>query len=346
MFSTNLTLFNWFEQLYTFIDVLKNYDRNFHINIQMSLDGPEYINDIGRGKGTTKAFLENYYRFIEEIPINLPDNIKLSFWFKPTLSVETIELLQEKEKVIDYFTFFDNLTDKAKQIKDFRIDFTPALPNTACPSPHTQENGKKFANYCKLCYEISKENKEKKYFKHYHNIVSFSKTETFCDEKHCGFCGGGITAIGMLPEEKISICHSGFTELMEKYKEMAANSDDFRSVVKELFCHVDIFSSCMTFEDFKKYQEMMIHFQKADSQAAFNNLVLMIRVLAKNNQIDKKYAKEKEAIEAAYFYSTHVSNCFRDNMNVSGSILIPPVGLIKILFNGAKEYISASERIL
>ena len=308
----------------------------------MSLDGPEYINDLGRGEGVTKAFLKNYYRFIEEIPMILPNNINLKFWFKPTLSVETIELLQEKEKIIEYFSFFDKLVDKAKMIEDYHIKFNISLPNTACPSPHTKENGEKFANYCKLCYEITQENKNQKYFNNYHNIVSFSNNNNVCGDKHCGFCGGGIVAIGMLPEEKISICHSGFTELIEKYKEMAVNSNDFRTVVKELFNNVDIFSTCMTLEDFKKYQDMMTYFQNPNSQAAFNNLVLTIRILARNNQIEKKYAEEKEAIEAAHFYSAHVSNCFRDNMNVSGSILIPPVGLIKILFNGAKEYINAS----
>ena len=91
---------------------------------------------------------------------------------------------------------------------------------------------------------------------------------------------------------------------------------------------------------------MMKYFQYADSQAAFNHLVLTIRMLAKNNQIDPKYLDEKQAEQAAFFYSRHTANCIRDNMNTSGSILIPPVGLIKLLFNGAKEYIDATEQLL
>lgn len=350
MFSTNLTMPSWFEQVGSFFNILKAYNRDFTCSIQLSLDGPEYINDIGRGNGTTKLFLASYNKFIDWIPKNLPNNVNLVFWFKPTLSNETIALLQNKNDIINYFLFFDNLIDKAKKIKNNNIIVNSTVPNTACPSPHTVKDGKLFANYCKQCYEISKENLNQNYFKHYKIITSFttdsSKNTCDCIDKHCNFCGGGIYAIGLLPEKKISICHSGFTEIAEKYKELSNINNDYHSVVKELFQHMDIFSTCMDLTTFEKYKKMMNYYQNPNSQAAFNHLVLTIRVLAKNQQIDNKYLNESNAIEAANFYLTRVSNCIRDNMNVSGSILIPPVGLIKLLFNGAKEYINASEQIL
>ena len=77
--------------------------------------------------------------------------------FKPTLSSYTISLLQTKEEVLDYFLFFDRLTDKIISLNNPQVEMNIGIPNTACPSPHTVEDGQLFANYCKLCYEITKE---------------------------------------------------------------------------------------------------------------------------------------------------------------------------------------------
>lgn len=348
MMSTNLTMPTWFEEVGGFMQVLrKRTDRNFTFILQLSLDGPERITDITRGKNTTQLFLQNFDRLAEEISNLLPPNVELKMHFKPTLSSYTISLLQTKEEVLDYFLFFDRLTDKIISLNNPQVEMNIGIPNTACPSPHTVEDGQLFANYCKLCYEITKEHQANPIFKHYKYITSFINVKCSSFNKHCNFCGGGVWSIGLLPEKKISICHNGFTDLMQAYRDWANKIDDKRSIVQELFINnAGIFSACMSLEEYKNYKDMMKYFQYADSQAAFNHLVLTIRMLAKNNQIDPKYLDEKQAEQAAFFYSRHTANCIRDNMNTSGSILIPPVGLIKLLFNGAKEYIDATEQLL
>lgn len=350
MMSTNLTLPNWFEEMGNFLAKLgERTDRNFTFSLQLSLDGPEHITDITRGKNTTKLFLQNYERLVQEMPKMLPPNVCMKAHFKQTLSSYTISLLQTKEDVLNYFMFFDNLCDQIISLNNPQFEMIVGLPNTACPSPHTVVDGELFKNYCKICYELSAENLNGKnrLFKHYKYITSFVNTVCSDFNKHCGFCGGGVWSIGLLPEKKISICHNGFTDLMQAYRELANKIDDKRSVVQDLFINnAGIFSACMTLKEYKNYQQMMESFQKIDSQAAFNHLVLTIRMLAKNNQINPIYLNEQDAIDAAFFYTKHTANCIRDNMNTSGSILIPPVGLIKLFFNGAKEYIDATEKLL
>ena len=69
----------------------------------------------------------------------------------------------------------------------------------------------------------------------------------------------------------------------------------------------------------------------------------LIKLLADYGQIDKKYSNKIEAIYGAYFIFNVTSYCVRDNLGVTGSIYMYPIGLIKLLLNGAREYIEKVE---
>lgn len=59
MTSTNFVYEKWDEQTYGLFKVFEKYpDRKFEFNQQLSIDDPEYINDAGRGKGTTENLKE------------------------------------------------------------------------------------------------------------------------------------------------------------------------------------------------------------------------------------------------------------------------------------------------
>ena len=105
MFSTNFTTKNWFEQFSGLLATLEKFpSRNFTLFIQLSIDGPEEINDLGRGKGVTKKFINHWIELINFISDNnIPKNVKIILHFKPTLSIETIPLLQSKEAIIKYY---------------------------------------------------------------------------------------------------------------------------------------------------------------------------------------------------------------------------------------------------
>ena len=65
----------------------------------------------------------------------------------------------------------------------------------------------------------------------------------------------------------------------------------------------------------------------------------LIRTLAMANQIDRKYTDINEATKAAFWIKYSTSYCVRDNVGSTGSIIMPAVGLFKLLLNGAREYI-------
>ena len=357
MTSTNFTIPNWFDEFYGLTNILKNYpERRFIIDLQLSLDGPKYINDKNRGEGVTDLFLNNYQKLMNNIDENLPDNVELHIHFKPTHTSETISMLQNKEKIIEYFQFYDNLIYQANCHKIADISANPTVPNTAVPAPHTKQDGILFANYCKLCREIEEENKVKKYFKCYKHITSFVPRYYWEDQPldtdvakiknnnmigNCGNCGSGRSVVGLLPENKISVCHSGFTDLLEEYKQYAEKNRDWkeRSILNSGFTgESQVRSNAMSLEEYAQYERMIDCFYNPDLTCKKSNLVYQIRLYAKMGQIDKKYLDEQEAIDAACYLLDSTSYCMRDNMNVTTSLCLNPPGLIKLLLNGAKEY--------
>lgn len=350
MFSTNFTTKNWFEQFSGLLTTLENFpSRSFTLFIQLSIDGPEEINDLGRGKGVTKKFINHWIELINFVSKNnIPKNIKIILHFKPTLSIETIPLLQSKEAIIKYYQFFEYFKNSIEFYENEQISFNLTMPNTACPSPHTVQDGKLFANFCKLCREIEKENQNKKYFQYYKIITPFQSRDQWdhscsnvCDS--CGTCGIGIKSIGLLPNRKISLCHNGFVDLISDYKQRCMQNSNLKkhSVDSELFNrNTDVRDTNCSEEEFKTIEKMLRSYYHHNSSFQLGQLTITIQTLALTGMIDKKYQNQEEAIEAAHFIQHSTSYCVRDNLGSSGTMIGSPIGLIKLLLNGAKDYIT------
>ena len=160
--STNFSYDTWIEQFFGLMDCFALYSyRNFDYHLQLSVDGPEYLNDSNRGIGTTKKCLANFNKLVELLKNNrLSDNITLNITIKGTLDNEDIKLLNDKEKIIEYYQFLeDNFIDPISKLNKNNINIFYNVPNTAVPSPVTVEDGRIFASFVKKCKEIEKENK-------------------------------------------------------------------------------------------------------------------------------------------------------------------------------------------
>lgn len=354
MTSTNFTYDKWFDEFFGFLDILKKYpNRNFQFSLQLSIDGPSFINDKNRGNGTTDLFLKTFNQFAQNIESHTSSNIKIDIHFKQTLTEYDISNLLSKESIINYFKFFDELvTIFKKYVKNKNIIIGCNVPNTAVPGYTTVQDGKNFALYCKLCYEITQENLQgHKIFQNYKNIMSFLQRRDidYCDFKNgnIAFCGAGINKLGLLPDYKVCICHSGFVDYIEEYKKMSESSINTteRCIDTNFFRTDNLQKSVFSLEEFQEYQKMLISLNDRKSCCGYINLSLLIKMLAKYNQIEKKYNNEENLKEATAFLNNILPNCIRNNINISGNLLSPPIGLIKLLLNGAEEYINEGSRI-
>lgn len=312
----------------------------------MSCDGPEYLNDYGRGTGTTQKCIANFDKLVDMIGDNLPPNVSLEMHLKPTLDNTAIQLLNSKEKIIEYYQFFEeNFISKIVDLGYSNVIMTPSVPNTAVPSPVTVEEGKIFAQLIKNCREIEEENKTHHYFAFYNCITPYAMgpcNECLSYQSPQHMCGTGFTMIGILPNDKFSTCHEGFTYLLDDYKKLAANStlrQEKGTITFDKFLLEQKSRYCLSQEEYEQYEQQISYFNKENTTARLVNIAAEIQILALAGQIDNYFADEKNALRGARFYQSHTAYCIKDNINQTGSLYLVPTGLLKLLFNGAYKYL-------
>lgn len=339
--STNFSYPSWNDKVYNLFKLFGKYpNRDFNFILQLSCDGPEELNDAGRGIGTTKKCLENFNIFLEKLEYGLPPNVDLYISVKATMDIVNLKTLNTKEKIINYYKFFeDNFIEPVKKLGFSNVSINHPIPNCAVPIPATKEDGLYFADYCKKCREIEKEN----VFKYYENITMFSNPCFEYDltyNKGYNLCGTGASVMGFLPNKMYSSCHEGFTHFLEKYKKFAASSKrtEKGTINFDKFIGDSEVRFCLNEEQYLDYEEQIKANNNPYATAFFATLINEICLLAMVGQIDKKYIFPEEAIRAASFFVENAP-CVKDNYNTTGSITLTDYGLIKIFFNGAFEYI-------
>ena len=319
--------------------------RNFRYVLQLSCDGPEYINDQGRGEGVTKKCLQNFDILCQNLENKLPSNVMLNITIKQTLDINTIKLLTNEEKIIEYYKFFeDNFIDKIKKLNFSNVQTYCTIPNVAVPVPATVEDGKIFSNFCKISKNLNK--KASKIFKYYNNFIPFRKRndtlpntgyQTYNSPNY--LCGCGTTQVNLLPNNLVTICNEGFTQITDEYFELAnkRNVED-KTIVIDTSTFGKGRRLCMTDDEYADFENFQKNYYNKNTKFTLANISSFIVSLALANQVDRKYLNFREANRAAA-HIMDCSYCIKDNYNMTGSISSIPVGMIKLLCNGALDYI-------
>lgn len=341
--STNYAFPDWPEQFFGLMEQFGQYpDRRFKYLLQLSSDGPQYITDKGRGAGTSAQCMKNFKTLVDGIGNRLPPNVELTVTFKPTLDLESTKLLCDEVKLIEYYQFFEGLVEMLWNLGYSNIRAFLPVPNTACPSPVTKEDGILFAELCRLCRKIERENIERGHFKYYQCITPFATNtgEQPLTYQYPNFtCGTGRTIIGLLPGEMISACHNGFVDLASDYKKQVTANHGESTIDFGMFLNDNPMKLTMDLKNFETYERQAECYACPNTTARLSNIVSMINILAYAGQIDERYKSQEEALNAGIFIQSHTAYCIRDNYNTTGMMAAVPVGLLKLLLNGAKEHI-------
>lgn len=350
--STNFSYSTWLDQFFGLMDCFKKYEyRDFNYCLQLSIDGPEYINDAGRGLGVTQKCINNFDKLINELKNNrLGKNINLTITLKQTLDNDTLYKLNTKQAIIEYYQFFEsNFIDKVNDLNLPNVHITTSIPNTAVPSPVTVADGKYFAYFVQLCKEIEMENIANHYFNWYTTITPFSSNNCqTCLTYKYGYhtCGSGDTTVGFLPNNMISVCHEGFTQIVEEYKALAAQRNQNMSTITfDKFYNEQSINLCTDDEGYAIHEYKMSLFNQEAATARLATSTSIIMALALAGQVEEYYLNEENALKAAIFIQSHTAFCIKDNYNKTGSYSTAPVGLYKLLLNGALQYIQSEEEL-
>ena len=151
MFSTNalLSITLYKEFLLPLYKYCEENTREITLTIQLSLDGPLWINDGNRYAGATA----NTLRAIEELngfEYLKSEYFKIKVILKPTI---TIDNMREMD-VLEYFKFFNNLEQKYENswIEYHLLGF----PTLVIPGDYTKEDGLVFSSWLKSISEIDR----------------------------------------------------------------------------------------------------------------------------------------------------------------------------------------------
>lgn len=349
--STNFSYDQWNNKVFELFKQFEQYPyRDFKFNLQLSCDGPEEMNDAGRGVGVTKKCLNNFNIFLKNLEEGkLPNNVFLDVSIKATMDINNLRKIDTKEKIISYYKFFEDnfigpFLKVSEKIPNLSINFP--VPNFAVPAPASIEDGKFFAEYCRMCREIEKENiSEYRHFDYYKDITMFSSPplmDSFSYECGGPLCGIGSRHIGLLPNNMFSTCHEGFTQYIEKYKEYEQHSNrkEYGSIRFDEFVDEQKLVFCLDEKSYDKFEKHMIFQGCSGSSAFLSSLTNQIVLMAMGKQIDERYIDIKEALKAAIFYCTEVAICAKENYYITGSMYLTDYGLLKLFLNGALDYIA------
>lgn len=280
----------------------------------------------------------------------MPKNVHLTITLKGTLDNATFQELCNKTKIIEYYKFYeDNFIRPINELKMDNVNIICGIPNTAVPSPVTVEEGKKFAELVKMCRELEQENRENRIFDYYEIITPFHNNICQnCLTYRYGYhtCGTGDVSIGLLPDNMVSTCHEGFTQMVEEYEKLAAaDTNEHSTITFDKFRSEQAISLCCTDEEYYNHHYKMSLFNQEAATARLGTNAAMIISLALAGEIDPIYASDANALKAAIFIQSHTSYCIKDNYNKTGSYTLQPVGLYKLLLNGAMPYIQNEDEM-
>ena len=131
-----------------------------------------------------------------------------------------------------------------------------------------------------------------------------------------------------------------FVDVLGSYKEYADKHRGGNTTIDfKLFTKERPIVMTFPYQNIDLYESKINAFYKNKTTFRQADMVTQIQLLAYNNQIDKKYMNEDEALKAAHFIQEASSNCVRDHVAVLGTLYIYPLGQIRLFLNGAKDLI-------
>ena len=289
MFSTNSFL-GW-DRVKDFVfgveETIKDLNKkDFLLEIQFSLDGPEWINENSRLKNCTQHTIDTIYSLCENTPRDLHYNLYLTT--KPTIDTFYMKKMAEDVSLIQgYFDFFHELqnraTELAKDNKHIKLDLLGS-PTVVDPGFHTVEDGKAFAAWVKALRVNKFENEIL-----FNQPFKFIKYSQFRDENYNYInhpmlltCGAGKGSLAVNHEGKVFNCHRFFRN--------SYLSDTSDSVIRA-YTTLDVDSFQDDYRRFK-YISRLPH-DYIDSYRYYMDVLAI--PMAKCHQIDFKYFDNAQA---------------------------------------------------
>jgi len=312
-FTTNI------DNLISFIEKLKTFDKKISFHIQISIDGPEFITDVNRGVGTTDKVLRNLFYFIEKMQNVDLEKITLRVDTKSTWSNENLVYIENNlDRLRDIQIFRDDIRKKIEDLnkkEGLNISFFHS-GNLALPGEYLPEDGRRLGG---IFQHISDDNIENPIFDFFYR--AFKKIEnrdlfSRFDTVSCGGSKSGVVAIG--EDFYWHPCHRTFHI---RYDGHGKHDYDFAEQYMK--------------SDLDKMDFMMMSYHSF-LRLTVNLTVNMILEMAECGQVLEKYKDKDNAFLLALFMCMSI-NCPVEGLLENFNHFSFPVSSIRLLGNGVLD---------
>lgn len=350
-FSTNVTKP---DAIVDFVWALVPYSkgRKINLSIQFSFDGPNYITEKNRGI-STERILENIKRIIKGVEIIDLKNFRVQTRTKATIPWEILaEFGRDKEKVVEWFDFFENVGKEISTItkgnKTFNMDF--AVTNCSTfegGSEYTVEECKQIGDACKNIVKVKRDNeRSRRYFFVEPRIFQYERIFKRLIElgrdlysKQLMFtCSGGDSSVG-LAMGKLSLCQRGFFYDVPKWWKDFQNLNNVKdSDARDkglITFFLDKYGA--TLDDKVEFQYKMRSYHDF-VKFRIGIGIALITELARSGQVLEIYKDFDKALLLSLFVTSAMS-CPVQNIFSTGNIHSSGLNDYKLMGNGAFEAI-------
>jgi len=307
----------------------------YKLDIQFSIDGPEYINGMNRMPGILAKVMDNIFAFIDWLNHKeLPTEVELKL--KPTLTPANMEYILENNLMKDVLDFGQDLESRiVRSIKNKKVIFKPSFNYTLeVPGRYTVDDGRLFGRF----------------LQELHKYHASSYTWRFCrlmdfypalPMKPSMFtCSGGDSNFGFDHKACLHICHRTFFLNEERYLEEILKMPEYKNWDVSLLERnaIDLLNKfyIVPIDDEEKVLRLKYALRCYHDfwRNKLVSTVSLIKELAIAGQISSVYLNDDIATLLALFLNTAFS-CPMENILNTSSVNVMPTTLIKLWGNGA-----------
>jgi sulfatase maturation enzyme AslB (radical SAM superfamily) len=318
--------------------------RNIKMDLQVSIDGPEFIIDKNRFPGASKKIPDNVIEFVKAMQ---GSGVNIEMHWKPTLTIDNIREMSESTELIDvYMNFFRDLEIRIKDVnKDSNIRMWEGgyTPSIAVPGKYTSDDGIAFAEYLK---KLHKKGYVSAYSSRLTRIVNFS--DELGPKRRMFTCSGGDSNVGV--GDRMHICHRTFYLNDERYVDAVLGKKNINN------WDISIFNRGMV-DILKKW-----YMPKIDDELKMMNFDYILRgyhdfwqlkmamvesmtkELALAGQAEKIFLTNKDYLSLFALFMTAAHSCPMESVLNTGSLHLTPVSMIRMFANGAFREIVKTTR--
>lgn len=311
---------------------------NLEFDIQVSLDGPEFITGENRFPGASKQVPENMLSFIKSINgLEFVGDVNLRW--KATLTADNLRAMVSLPTRIDeYNSYFKQINGEIKAIltnKKIVMGYESYIPTLAVPGTYTSEDGKLFAEFLKLMHS---KGYKTTYDARLKRIANFG--DELQAKKAMFTCSGGDSNIGLSP--RMHICHRSFYLDNPAYIDSVFEQDvDNWDISNFKRGNLDLLKQYFVVDAQDEYEVARFRYVLRGyhdfwhMQVSF--ITFLMKELALSNQSSERFLCDDAYTELfALFVSTGLS-CPMEAILNTGCVHIVPVSLLRMFGNGAFE---------